>query len=83
MIPMNIKFLGPDEYFFDSEDLCDAAGITLAVTPYGLKSGRPAVLIKIESFDATGQTIVIPTTARLLVTMAKMIEARYPDLMKD
>lgn len=81
MTPMSIKFLGPDDYFCERHELIEDAAIELGIAPAVLSSGRPGVLIKIT--DGDGDTVVIPTTARLFVTMAKMIEARYPDLMKD
>lgn len=84
MIRMDIEFLGPDDFFFKEGELCrEDTAVTLGISPQATASGRPGVLIKIEGFDATGQTVVIPTTARLFVTMAKMIEAKFPDLMKD
>jgi hypothetical protein len=80
MSVMNITFLEKGEWFFDGPEWLPDATITLGVTTRMMTSGRPGVLIKIET---NHNTIVVDTTARLFVTMAKMIEARYPDLMED
>ena len=80
MIPMSIKFLGDDERaWIDVSEVHDGK-MELAVSPHGLSSGKPSVLVRI---DVDGKIYVIPTTARLFCTMGKMIEAKYPDLFDD
>lgn len=80
MIPMKIDFLGEDDFFCSEHEFYPEGSIHLGVTPHGLASGRPSVLVK---FNVEDRSVVIPTTARLFVTIAKMIEAKYPDLMED
>jgi hypothetical protein len=77
---MSITFLQPDEFFCDAGELYPGGSIDLGVTPHGLASGRPAVLLRI---NVEGKSYVVPTTARLFVSTAKMIEAKYPDVMED
>lgn len=79
MIPMSINFLEPDELWFKGEELHPDAKIELAVSPHGLSSGKPTVLIRIT---VDGKSFVVPTTARLFATMGRMITARYPDLFE-
>jgi hypothetical protein len=79
MIPMSINFLEDDELWFKGEEFHPDAKIELAVSPHGTASGKPTVLMRIT---AEGKSFVVPTTARLFCTMAKMIEARYPDLFE-
>ena len=79
MIPMSIKFLEPDDRaWIDVSEVHDGK-IELAVSPHGMSSGKPAILLRI---DVDGRTFVIPTTARLFCTMGKMIEAKFPDLFE-
>lgn len=51
----------------------------LAVLNKGTTSGKPSVAFRLDLPD--GRTVVAQTTARLLVSAARMIEAKYPDLM--
>lgn len=82
MIPMSINFLEPDEIWFKPGELLHEGGkIELAVSPHGLASGRPTVLIRVTTED--GKSFVVPTTARLFVTMGRAIDAKYPDLFED
>lgn len=80
MIPMKIDFLGEDDFFCDEGEFFPGGSIHLGVSPHGLASGRPSVLVR---FNVEGKNYVIPTTARLFVAMAGMIQAKYPDLMED
>lgn len=57
------------------------ASIMLGVLHRGTAKGYPSVIIRIDTPD--GHVFLTHTTARLLVTAAKLIEARYPGLMTD
>ena len=67
------------------EDVIHIAGesppLQVAVLDGGLVSGRPSVAIRADLPD--GRTVVVETSARLFVTAAQAIHARYPDLLKD
>jgi hypothetical protein len=77
---MSINFLEPNELWFQGKDeFHPDAKIELAISPHGLSSGKPSVLMRIT---VDGKSFVVPTTARLFATMGKMITARYPDLFE-
>ena len=59
----------------------DAPPIQIAMLDGGMKTGRPSVALRIDLPD--GAVIIAETSARLLVTAAAAIHARYPDLLKD
>jgi hypothetical protein len=59
----------------------DAPPIQIAVLEGGLVSGRPSIALRIDL--PNGKHVVAETTARLFVTAARAIEARYPGLMDD
>lgn len=86
MIAMTI-ILDGDAAFEDLQGrdvihLADGAPpIQVAVLDGGLASGRPSVALRIDLPD--GRAVVAETTARLFVTAARAIVARYPDLFRD
>lgn len=59
----------------------DAKPIQIAVLDGGMTSGRPSVALRFELPDGT--TVIAETTARLFVTAARAIHAKYPDLFVD
>lgn len=58
-----------------------APPLQVAVLKGGMTSGRPSIAIRADLPD--GRVLVAETTARLFVSAARAIEARYPDLFKD
>ena len=60
--------------------LREGTTIRLAVLTAGMTSGRPAVGIRLDLPD--GRVLVAETSARLLVTAARAIAARFPDLFE-
>jgi hypothetical protein len=54
--------------------------IQVAVLDGGLKSGRPSVAIRTDLPDGT--VVIAETTARLFVTAARAVLAKYPDLFE-
>lgn len=58
-----------------------ARPIELAVLDAGMQSGKPSVVLRIDLPDGTH--VVAETSARLLCTAARAINARYPDLFED
>jgi hypothetical protein len=61
-------------------DLMNTKGeIRLAVLDAGMQSGSPSVSIRIDLPD--GKTVVTETSAKLFVTAARMIQAKYPHLL--
>jgi hypothetical protein len=58
-----------------------APAIQVGVLDAGMKSGRPSVAFRFDLPD--GQTVIAETSARLFVTAARAIEAKYPDLFED
>lgn len=58
-----------------------APPIAVAVLDGGMASGRPSVALRIDLPD--GRVVVAETSARLFVTAARAISARYPDLFRD
>lgn len=52
--------------------------IEVAVLEKGMSSGKPSVAIRI---DIDGGSIIAQTSAALFVTAARMIHAKYPDLL--
>lgn len=86
MIPMTIILDGdnawPDLKDKDIVHLANGAKpVQVAVLPGGLRSGRPSVALRIDLPD--GRVVIAETTARLFVTAARAIMARYPDLFDD
>lgn len=62
------------------------AEIGLAVLDKGTASGRPSLSFRIDlpdGADGKGRVVIFETTARLLVTAAQILMAKYPDLMKS
>lgn len=58
-----------------------APPIGVAVLSGGTDSGKPSVSFRFDLPD--GRTVLAETTARLFVTAAKAIEAKFPDLFQD
>lgn len=58
-----------------------APPIQVAVLDGGTTQGRPSIAVRLDLPD--GQTVIAETTARLFVTAARAIWAKYPDLFKD
>lgn len=58
-----------------------ARPVQVAVLPGGLRSGRPSVALRLDLPD--GRVVVAETTARLFVSAARAISARYPNLFDD
>ena len=61
--------------------LREGTTVRLAVLAAGMTSGRPAVGIRLDLPD--GRVVLAETSARLLVTAARAIAARFPDLLED
>lgn len=85
MIPMTINLNGDGAW----PDLGEkpfihlgngAPPIRVIVLDRGMTSGRPSVALRLDLPD--GQTVVAETSARLFVTAARAVEARYPDLFE-
>lgn len=51
----------------------------LAILDSGMASGLPSVALRIELED--GSTVIAETSARILVSAARAIHAKYPDLL--
>ena len=47
----------------------------------GMESGRPSIALRLDLPD--GKSVIAETSARLFVSAARAIAARYPDLFKD
>lgn len=58
-----------------------APPIQVAVLDGGMTSGLPSVAIRLDLPD--GRVVVAETSARLFVTAAREISARYPKLFDD
>ena len=89
MIGMDIK-LDPDEPVWPNDPnhvtlwADELSVIEVAVLRGGMESGHPSVALRIKVEDPGTQPIhyvVAQTSARLFVTAAKAIEARYPHLL--
>jgi hypothetical protein len=66
---------------FPKEKIIHANGeITVSSLPRGMESGRPSVTLIIDLPD--GRKVVAETSARLFVTAAKALEARYGNLLE-
>jgi hypothetical protein len=59
----------------------DAKPIQVVVLDKGMSSGKPSVALRLDLPDGT--TVCAETSARLFVTAARAIHARYPDLLED
>lgn len=57
-------------------------GIKIAILDKGMTSGLPSIMIMLGT-ESSGVPVVCETTARLFVSCARAIEAKYPDLFKD
>ena len=55
--------------------------IQIAMLDAGMKSMRPSVAIRLDLPD--GQTVLAETSARLFVTAARTIMAKYPNLFEE
>ena len=82
MTPLKVKFIKLDEVAWDDlrGDEARADKIELAVIDKATHKGHPGVVIR---FDGEDGIMLGLTTARLFLTAAKMIEARYPGLMEE
>lgn len=86
MIPLNIAFIGKDDpppwtgNFIDCGVLED-----VNVLEGGMTSGLPSLAFRIKLPVQEGMQLyaVVQQTGRQIVTLARMIMARYPDLMFD
>jgi hypothetical protein len=83
MTPLDVKFIGSDELAwpdlaFDRIEIADS--VRLAVVS-DATVWEPGVLIRLDHRD--GKALIVQTTARLFMTAARMIEARFPDLMQE
>lgn len=64
----------------ESPDLQRLSGkITTIVIEKGTQSGAPSVALLLE--DQDGKPYIVETTAKLFVSTANMIKAKYPDLL--
>ena len=85
MIGLDLK-LEPSEPVWPREEgdvvrfADEASLVDVAVLPRGMASGRPSVAIRLHLED--GSTVIAQTSARLFVTAARAIHARYPDLLE-
>lgn len=59
----------------------DAPPLQVAVLAGGMASGKPSVTLRVDLPD--GRTVLAETSARLFVSAARAITARYPDLFND
>lgn len=83
MIRLNVALIG-DGVLSDvnTEDIVTVSDdITIAVLDKGMKSGKPSVGILIKLPD--GKTLLAQTSAKLFVSAANAIHAKYPDLLKE
>lgn len=89
MIPMNIRFHADREevIFPDIEkgqgqeaDLTEVVVVANGVADPGGGPDRPSIVIRFNLPD--GKVGIALTTARLLLTLADMVRAKYPDLME-
>lgn len=65
--------------------LGNGSSIRIAVLERGMSSGLPSLAIGIDlrGFDGrTGDALLIETSARLFVTVAEAIKAKFPGLME-
>ena len=53
----------------------------VAVLAGGMASGRPSVAFRLDLPD--GRCVAAQTSARMIVTLARLIEGKYPDVMVD
>jgi len=58
----------------------DAEPIQVAMLDHGMASGKPSVTIRVDLPD--GRIVLAETSARLFVTAARAIWAKYPDLFE-
>lgn len=88
MLQMSLNFDGdacwPDLSFGKNANaihLTEGNPIKIAVLTAGMTSGRPSIAIRIDL--PGGPAIVAETSARLLVSIGRLIEAKYPNLLED
>ncbi len=83
MIMMALRFLAKgDPPPLDAKSFArvDDGIVTVFCLDGGMKSGAPSVAFAMTLPE--GGTVVFETSAKLFVTTANMIEARYPELLK-
>lgn len=86
MIQLNV-ILDGDNCWPDLRDKClihlgnDSPPIQVAVLDRGMTSGAPSLSLRIDLPD--GRTVIAETSARLFVSVARIIGAKYPDLFVD
>ncbi len=84
MIPMTIVLREPAWPEIDKSKIIHlgqgAPAIQVAVLDAGMASGRPSIALRIDLPD--GQHVIAETSARLFVTAARAISAKYPDLFE-
>jgi hypothetical protein len=89
MIPMNIRFHADrDDLIFPDIEPGKGWHVEIAeivVVENGMDAGggktRPSVVVRVDLPD--GKSGVMMTSGRLLVTLARMIMVKFPDLMED
>lgn len=82
MIQMTLRFLAKGERGgLDPAKIAHVndGTVTVFCLEGGMISGKPSVSFALEMPE--GGTVVFETSARLYVQTARMIEARYPDLL--
>lgn len=84
MIPMTLVMREPAWPEIDKKKIVHlgqgAPAIQVAVLDRGMESGRPSIALRIDLPD--GQHVIAETSARLFVTAARAIHAKYPDLFE-
>lgn len=57
----------------------NAEPIIVSVLPKGMTSGKPSIMMGFKL--PNGDTVIAETSARLFVTAADMIRAKYPEIL--
>jgi hypothetical protein len=87
MIPMDVKICMKDDINPVWTGICQLVdhGILkhVAILEGGMESGRPSVSFRIDLIDGSGTSILVQQTARQMVLLARIIEAKFPDVMED
>lgn len=91
MTPMSIRFMKPKdalEYMRELEGKlsileADTHSLEICVLEGGMDSGKPSVAIVFKPLDGSDQHVMMQTSAQLIVSMARMIVARHPELNTD
>jgi hypothetical protein len=85
MIPMNIAIQlngDPPVWQSDGGKVIDAGLLQdVVILESGMQSGRPSVAFRIVL--PNGEIVFLQQTARQMVMLARIIEAKFPDVMKD